>query len=99
MVHCMDMGITWTTAGVQAGIWVAAGVMALIALYHLIIIASDLRKIIRRAERLTDEVESIVEKPLALTDRLLRWAIHAVEHKTHAQKHHKKGHSSPKKKD
>ena len=93
----MDMGITWTTAGVQTGIWVAAGVLALMVLYNVLFIVADLRKIVRRAERLTEEVESIVEKPLALTDRVLRWAIHAVEHKS--ADHHKKPHTHHKKKD
>lgn len=92
----MDMDITWTTAGVQTGLWVAAGVLALVILYHVLFIVSDLRRIVRRAERLTSEVESLVEKPLAFTDRVLRWAIHAVEEKK-SEHHHSKTHHHKKK--
>jgi hypothetical protein len=78
-------------ADVQAGLMIAVLIGILIALYHLIFIAVDLRKVIRRAERLTGEVESVVHKPLAVTDKLLKWVIHFIEAATEEhQQHHRK---------
>ncbi|TSC79172.1 MAG: hypothetical protein G01um101425_809 [Candidatus Peregrinibacteria bacterium Gr01-1014_25] len=89
MLYCMEVPDTLTVAGVQAGMWIAVSVLLLVVLYHVLFIVVDVRKIVRRFNRLTEDVESVLEKPLAMTDRLLRWGIAAIEEKTEKHQHKK----------
>lgn len=73
---------------ILTGLWIAAAVFALIVLYHLIFIVVDLRKIMRRFEDLSREVEDVVMKPLSMIDRILQWVIDMVE--AHQKKKHLK---------
>ncbi|MEI8230493.1 MAG: hypothetical protein WCG83_05175 [Candidatus Peregrinibacteria bacterium] len=76
---------------VLLGLWIAVAVLVLIVLYHLIFIAVDLRKIFRRFEDITREVEGVIMKPLSMADKILEWLVEMVEsHQKKAIKHPKK---------
>jgi len=61
------------------GLQVAVAVMLLVVLYHVIFIVVDLRKILRRVEDITKELEDVLMKPLSMVDRILQWVIDMVE--------------------
>ena len=73
-----------------AGLLIAVLIVISIILYHILFIVVDARRIVRRVERLTGEVETIVQKPLAVTDKLLTWAMHSIEYFTEEHGKHKK---------
>ena len=66
---------------------ILAVLLAVIALYHLLFILVDIRKITRRFEDVTQQVEALILKPISMTDQLLEWVLEQVnQHK--AKKHH-----------
>lgn len=69
----------WSVADIQAGLLIAVLVGLIVILYHVLFIVVDLRKILRRVGRLTEEIEAVVQRPLAVTDKLLKWVIHFIE--------------------
>ena len=77
-------GLTWTTDGVLSGLYAIVAIMLIIALYHVIFIVVDARKVMRRAERISHELQTVILKPLAMTDQLLEWVTGAIK------KHEKK---------
>ena len=68
------------------GLSVAVAVMLIVVLYHVLFIVVDLRKIVRRIEGITEELETVILKPLAMTDKAIDWVVHHLEH---SKKHHK----------
>ena len=71
---------------------VVVDVFLVFVLYNILFIVVDLRKITRRIEGMTEELETMILKPLSLTDKAIEWVSHFLEHKG---KHHKdKKHSS-----
>jgi len=82
--------MTWSTEDIMTGLYIAVAVMLIVALYHVIFIVVDMRKIMRRFENVTEEVEAVIMKPLSMTDRALDWAISFFQEK--AEKHEKKAH-------
>lgn len=81
--------MTWTSTEILSALYIAVAVLLLVTLYHVIFIVVDLRKVMRRMESLTQEVESVLLKPIAMTDKALEWMIHFFEEKA-ADKHHLK---------
>ncbi len=77
----------WSTADIMTSLYIAVAVLLLIVLYHLIFIVVSLRKVMKRAENVTREVETVILKPLAMTDQAIEWASGFLEGK----KKHKKG--------
>ncbi|MDD4628594.1 MAG: hypothetical protein PHE68_04355 [Candidatus Peribacteraceae bacterium] len=73
------------------GLQVAVAVMLLVVLYHVIFIVVDLRKILRRVEDITKELEDVLMKPLSMVDRILQWVIDMVE-SAQKKEHHAKKH-------
>lgn len=72
-------------------LYAVVGVMIIIALYHVLFILWDLRKIARRFEDLTSQVEAVILKPLSLADQGVQWLIEFIESKArHAKKKHHK---------
>lgn len=67
----------------------AVAVLLLIVLYHLIFVVVDLRKIMRRVEGITQELEDVIMKPLSMADSILQWVLDMIE-KTAKKKHVKK---------
>ncbi|MBI3336352.1 hypothetical protein HYZ98_02175 [Candidatus Peregrinibacteria bacterium] len=67
-------------------------VFLVFVLYNILFIVVDLRKITRRIEGITEELETVILKPLSLTDKAIEWISNSLEDKG---KHHKdKKHSS-----
>lgn len=72
------------------GLYIAVAVMLIVVLYHVIFIVVDLRKIARRISGVTEEVESVIMKPLAMTDQAMEWMINFFQEKAEKHAHHKK---------
>lgn len=68
---------------------VLVNVFLVIVLYNLLFVVVDVRKITRRIEGITEELESAILKPISLTDKAFKWAMHALE-KGKEKKHGKK---------
>ncbi len=81
--------MTWAPADIMMGLYIAVAVMLLIVLYHILFIVVDARKIARRIENLTQEVEAVIMKPLSMADQLLQWMVEFMQEK--ANKLEKKG--------
>lgn len=62
-----------------SGLYLVVGVMLVVVLYHILFIVVDLRKIVRRFEGITAEVEGMVLRPLNLLDHLIQWIIEWME--------------------
>ncbi len=81
-----DVAVTMN--GVLSVLFAIVAVMILIVLYHLLFIVSDLRKITRRFEETSAQVEAVVLKPLAMIDEALSWVIDFLQQPKKAKKHH-----------
>lgn len=75
-------------------LYALVAVMLIIVLYHLLFIIVDLRKIARRFEDLTQQVEAVILKPLSLADQGVQWVVEYIERRRREQPHH---HHAPKK--
>lgn len=64
---------------VMAFLSIAALAMGIVLLYHLIAISLGLRRIVKRADAVTDEMESIIMKPLVAADTAMEWLIRFLE--------------------
>ena len=71
------------------GMEFAIAILVLIVLYHVIFIVVDLRKVMRRVEGLTQELEDVLMKPLSMIDAILQWVLDTIE-KTAKKKDDKK---------
>lgn len=78
--------MTWTSGDILNTLFIVVAVMLVVALYHLIFVLVDARKISRRVERLTKEVETVVLKPLSMTDKAFEWMIEFFESKAGKKK-------------
>ena len=79
--------MTWSSQDIMMGLYIAVAVMLIVALYHVIFIVVDLRKIMKRINNLTEEVEVILMKPLSMADKGIEWLIEFFQNK--ADKHKK----------
>lgn len=82
--------MTWAVDDIMMGLYIAVAVMLIVVLYHVIFIVVDLRKMMKRFNSVTEEVESVIMKPLGMTDQALQWLIDFFQEK--AEKHGKKHH-------
>lgn len=80
--------MTWETADIMTGLYIAVAVLLLIVLYHLIFIVVSLRKVMKRVDTVSLELETVILKPLSMTDKALEWVTGFLEGK--AEKHSKK---------
>jgi hypothetical protein len=72
-----------------SALYIAVAVLLLIVLYHVIFIVVDLRKVMRRVSTITEEVETVIMKPLSMTDRALEWMIQYFSEKGEKHSHKK----------
>jgi len=79
--------VTVTMNGVLSVLYAVIGVMIIVVLYHVLFIVVDLRKMMRRLEDTTSQIEAILLKPLAIIDEAFTWV---VEHVGHMKKKKKK---------
>lgn len=52
---------------------IAAAVLLIIVLYHILFLVVDLRKITARINAITQEVENMIMKPLSLMEESMTW--------------------------
>lgn len=71
------------------GLYIAVAVMLMIVLYHVIFIVVDLRKVLRRVDNVTEEVETVIMKPLSMTDQAIEWVVAFFQEKAEKQRHKK----------
>lgn len=79
--------VTVTMNGVLSVLFAVVAVMILIVLYHLLFIVSDLRKIMRRFEETTAQVEAVILKPLAVIDEAFSWVVEYIQKPKKEKKH------------
>ena len=84
------MDFPFTVGQLLVGIQVLIAVMVVVVLYHMLFIVVDLRKILRRVDDITERVESIILKPIALADQVLQKIIELIESGTTKKHKHKK---------
>lgn len=65
------MEATVTSADVLLYLEITVAVLLCIVLYHVLFIVVDLRKVLRRVEMVTNEVENVIMKPLNAADYIL----------------------------
>jgi cell shape-determining protein MreC len=86
----MDLSGVTVDLGVIIGVLYAiVAVMVIIVLYHILFIVVDLRKIARRFEDVTSQVEAVILKPLAIADQAMQWVTHLIEQQKRKHAHHK----------
>jgi hypothetical protein len=77
----------WTSAEIMTVLYIVVAVMLIIVLYHVLFIAVDLRRTLKRVDRITESAESIAMKPLAVADQALDWVTEYFAQKTKHSKH------------
>lgn len=60
---------------------IVVAIMLVIVLYHVMFIVVDLRKIARRLEDVTAEVEAVILKPISMADQIFQWILEKIESK------------------
>jgi hypothetical protein len=68
-----------TADQVLTAILILVAVMLVIVLYHALFIVVDLRKVMKRVESVSGQVEDIIMKPLTMTDTILQWVLEYIE--------------------
>lgn len=64
-----------TYADILSVLWIIVAAMIVVVLYHVLFIVVDLRKILRRFDELTEQVESLLSRPLSLAEQFLGWVL------------------------
>ena len=72
---------------VMSFLYIVVAAMLIVVLYHVMFIVVDLRKILRRLDHLTEEVEAVIMKPIGMVDQILKWVIERIEQKKKHTKH------------
>jgi cell shape-determining protein MreC len=75
-----------TASDVFTFLSILAVIMTVVALYHLLFILVDLRKITRRFEDVTQQVEALILKPISVADQILEWVMEQMEHRRNHSK-------------
>ncbi len=79
--------IPLTMEGLLSALYAAVAIMIIIVLYHLLFIVVDLRKVMRRFEETTEQVEAMILKPLAIIDEAFGWVMNHMQNAKHKKKH------------
>jgi hypothetical protein len=78
-----------TSVDILHGLYIAVGIMLIVVLYHVIFIVVDLRKTMRRVASVSEEVDTVIMKPLSMADQAMQYVKGFLEEKA---KHHAKKH-------
>ena len=84
-----------TSADILDYLQITVAVLLVVVLYHFLFIAVDLRKVLRRIEVITKEVENLIMKPINVADHVLEGIVKYLESQDFIEGKHKK--KSPKK--
>lgn len=77
----------WSSLDIIHGLYIAIGIMLMVVLYHVIFIVVDLRKVMRRTQLVTEELQTVIMKPLSMADQAMAWVTGFLEEKS--KKHRK----------
>lgn len=75
-----------TSADVLTFLYILVGIMLVVVLYHALLLFTDVRRIMKRVDRVTEKVEEVVLKPLAIADQVLGNIMALFEGKAKKQK-------------
>jgi hypothetical protein len=64
---------------IMNGLEVVVAVMLIVLLYHALFIAVDLRKILKRVDDVTEQIESVIMKPMSMAVHILQWVLDHIE--------------------
>lgn len=79
-----------TSSDVLLYLQISVAIVLLIILYHVLFIVVDLRKILRRVDDVTDQVENVIMKPISVADNLLEMLVQFLESQGEPSKNKKK---------
>lgn len=79
-----------TTTDILLYIRILVAVMLVVVLYHALFIVVDLRKILRRIEGITEQLESIIMKPINVADHVLAGIVEYMNAQGDKKGHDKK---------
>ena len=68
-----------TSSDVLTYLQITVAVLLVVVLYHFLFIAVDLRKVLRRVEYVTKEVENVIMKPINAADYILEGIVKYLE--------------------
>lgn len=71
--------MTLETADILLALRIGISLLGLLVLYHLLFITVDLRRILKRIDHLTREVEDVIMKPLSMADAIVEWLTQFLE--------------------
>lgn len=80
-----------SSGDVLIGLYIVVAIMLIIVLYHLLFIVVDLRKVLRRVEDITAQVEAVIMKPIAMADQIMEWVISHIDTLAKKEKKHLHG--------
>jgi hypothetical protein len=78
---------TITTTQLITAVYAFVGIMLAVALYHVIIILVDIRKIVRKAVHVSEHLESTVIQPLSWVEQGIGIVTAMLGAKTHISSH------------
>jgi uncharacterized protein YoxC len=79
-----------TSADVLTYLWIAVAALLLIVLYHVLFLVVDMRKITRRVDEISEQIESMIMAPISVADQILTWIMELIEKERGKDKHEKK---------
>jgi cell shape-determining protein MreC len=85
----MDFAIT--APDLLLGLQIIISVIVVVVLYHVLFIVVDLRKVLRRIDDITEQVETMILKPISLADQILGKVMEMIEGGTGNKAKKKKG--------
>lgn len=68
-----------TSADVLTFLLILIGIMVIVVLYHTLFIVVDLRRVLKRIDRLTTQVEEFILKPIAIMDQVVTAILELFE--------------------
>ena len=79
-----------TSADILDYLQITVAVLLVVVLYHFLFIAVDLRKVLRRIEVITKEVENLIMKPINVADHILEGIVKYLESQEFIETKHTK---------
>ena len=81
-----------SSGDILAFLYILIGVMLVVVLYHVLFIVVDMRKIMRRVEGITQQVEEVILKPISIADQIFVWIKEQLDKRSQhkdSHPHHK----------
>jgi len=68
-----------TSFDVLTYLQISVAILLILVLYHALFIAVDVRRIVRRIDDITRQVEDVIMKPISMVDQILEWILGNIE--------------------